>query len=586
MQTKEYIVALKKGVDYNQFWLEMETGTSGLPHIPDRPVSVTNNRSAFERICEYALTDEEAERVRNDPRVIGIEIPINHNPFVSIVDTAQQVGNFNKTTSKTGLEINWGLIRHGNTGNVYGASTTTTLNYNYALDGTGVDVVINDSGIQEDHPEFAGRIVNVNWNSYQSSYTTNSYIDTDGHGTHVAGIAAGTTYGWAKKANVIPLKGSGADPLDVFEALINWHRSKNGSRPTVVNMSWELRIEWNSLFVVVDQNGNRKTYVDPETNLPVPVDYQKYIIGGKWRGENILPWQNNLSDIENFKYYLSKGLIPLKQGLPIQNPTDSLIYLPYSSNTYNAALGEVIDAGIIVVQAAGNNSFKMDKPTDQGGSGDYDNYFDFSVKKSPRGIFSDRAYYHRGSSPKDPRVIVVGNLDSDLLSGMEKQRASSTRGPRIDIYAAGTNIMSSVSNFDSTGTTYQHGDTNFKQGLKSGTSMSAPQITGMCALYLQRNPTATIEEIKAWIKNNAIYGKLHSTGKNDDYDDYFSLLGGINGIAYQNLNQIASDSYVKDNTGEWKKAKSVYVKHTDGTWKRVRASYIKTESGWQQSYGT
>ena len=84
------------------------------------------------------------------------------------------------------------------------------VNYNYVLDGTGVDVVIIDTGIQPDHPEFqdangVSRVKQINW--YEASgqsgvQPANFYRDTDGHGTHVAGTVAGKTYGWAKNANI------------------------------------------------------------------------------------------------------------------------------------------------------------------------------------------------------------------------------------------------------------------------------------------------------------------------------------------------------------------------------------------------
>jgi hypothetical protein len=43
-----------------------------------------------------------------------------------------------------------------------------TGGYNYTLDATGVDVVIMDSGLQIDHPEFqdaqgVSRVVELNW---------------------------------------------------------------------------------------------------------------------------------------------------------------------------------------------------------------------------------------------------------------------------------------------------------------------------------------------------------------------------------------------------------------------------------------
>jgi len=163
MQTKEYIVILEKNVNYDQVWNDIESPTSGLPHTPDRPVSILNNLDAFNRMCAYALTDDEVDKLKQDPRVAGVEVPIEQMPGIEIKGFTVQnpsnyspPGNFTKptTSSSTGTSVNWGLIRHSNPTNVYGTATTTALNYNYALDGTGVDVVISDSGIQADHPEF------------------------------------------------------------------------------------------------------------------------------------------------------------------------------------------------------------------------------------------------------------------------------------------------------------------------------------------------------------------------------------------------------------------------------------------------
>ena len=199
METKEYIVILEKGVNYNEIWADIETSTSGLPDIPDRPVSIINNHDAFDRMCAYALTDAEAEKIKNDPRVAGVEIPIEQMPGVEIKratvqnpSTYSPPGNFTEptTSSSAGTSINWGLIRHSNPTNVYGTGTTTVLNYTYSLDGTGVDVVISDSGIQSDHPEFqytgnsTSRVQQINWASYVPALSTmgNCYQDADGHG--------------------------------------------------------------------------------------------------------------------------------------------------------------------------------------------------------------------------------------------------------------------------------------------------------------------------------------------------------------------------------------------------------------------
>ncbi len=87
--------------------------------------------------------------------------------------------------------------------------TTDALNGIYdpgaGYTGAGVHAYIVDTGINPDHPDVAGR-VHLDWTAYGTQLA-----DDNGHGSNVAGIVGGTTYGVAKLVTLHSLKALGAD---------------------------------------------------------------------------------------------------------------------------------------------------------------------------------------------------------------------------------------------------------------------------------------------------------------------------------------------------------------------------------------
>lgn len=168
--TKEFIVSLNRGVDYDSFWDQIENESADDGFVPSRRVDIINNRDASLRICHYALTEEEANKLRNDPRVYDVEIPPEHRNDIVLKRRATQNSDFTKTTSNSGSFVNWGLRRMISESNPYGSETTAEGDFTYTLDGSGVDIVIQDSGIQADHPEFQdangnSRVQQIDWYS-------------------------------------------------------------------------------------------------------------------------------------------------------------------------------------------------------------------------------------------------------------------------------------------------------------------------------------------------------------------------------------------------------------------------------------
>ena len=192
----------------------------------------------------------------------------------------KMVTNSPQTTGPTG-SLSWGLDRIDQRGPVPVSGSRT---YNFANTGLGVNIYVLDSGVNATHPEFGGRVVD-GWSYRASTTALNSYknallanqsnpnngiepcandgthaqnpvvfdnpasadtsdkgrFDNDGHGTHVAGIAAGDGVGVAKEATIIPVRsldscGNGTRTM-ILEGLAWILADHDANEKAVLNLS-------------------------------------------------------------------------------------------------------------------------------------------------------------------------------------------------------------------------------------------------------------------------------------------------------------------------------------------------------------
>ena len=526
---KEYIVTAKTMADADSIIEDMESPRGAL-YIPNRIVDITQLRE-LSRNTHFMLTDEEAEQLRNDSRVIAVERP-PREIGIEVVHHWTQSGNFEKSLTIDTNDKNWGLYRVATGATLSGwgtdgSFTQSTQTVTTTSSGKNVDVVVVDAHINPLHPEFAvnvdgtggSRVNRFDWFTLSSivGISTTGAYDYSGvssnHGTHVAGTVAGNTQGWARDATIYNMEFgySGANApanweLYIFDYLRAFHKNKTinpatGRRnPTVTNHSWGY--SYNPITLAS-------------------------ITGVTYRG--------TFTDISALSTPNKK--ISLEQnGVPVPYST-YLDSMPYTYPALNADVADAIADGVIVVAAAGNSYWNSAYHSGQ----DYNN----SITS---GGFD---YIHsQGSSPAVAAgVIVVGNVSAQQA---EYKNSSSNFGNRVDIWASGSNIVSSV--FASSaavefGITLVNDPRNssYYLGSISGTSMASPQVCGTLACLAEQNPNLTASEALAYLIANSKKNQIGTTGSSWGNYQWFGD-NGNNRYLFYPLERLTSGQTLPRNT--------------------------------------
>jgi subtilisin family serine protease/uncharacterized protein YkwD len=136
----------------------------------------------------------------------------------------------------------WGLHNVGQSGGVEDADIDAPEAWGLSTGDDSVVVAILDSGVDPDHPEFAGRLV-TGRHFFDGGQEDGDTDDDNGHGTHVAGIAAAAgnnglgVAGVAWNVRIMPLKVLDSEGSGWYSDMIGGINYAVNNGASAINMS-------------------------------------------------------------------------------------------------------------------------------------------------------------------------------------------------------------------------------------------------------------------------------------------------------------------------------------------------------------
>ena len=361
--------------------------------------------------------------------------------------------------------------------------------YTYSQTGLGVDIVIVDSGVHGAHSEFRDKLGNsrirkINWEPNQFTTRPKQYVDEGGHGTAVASCAAGLTQGFARDARIYSIKIFDTDAYTPLRALQNVR-------------TWH------------------------ENKVGTADEGRPTVVNNSW--------------VYSREY-------------PANHPSQSGKSHGVQVASIDAEIESMIDAGIIIVAAAGNEGHYIASPYDPRYSDYY--YVDYQGQYTQDASKARYAQYENRYSPGGADTTICVGANGNHYPDDKFRRANfSNFGSRIDLFAPGTSIQAAV--------------TNTVNGLAkiSGTSFSSPITSGIIAQYLETYPEAYQGQVLSFLDRQGdrgiITGQLNSTTNLSAVSIFNSLLIKAEGV--------------------WKPIAYVMEKRRNG-WSRTKNISIKQNS--------
>ncbi|ORX47755.1 hypothetical protein DM01DRAFT_1338981 [Hesseltinella vesiculosa] len=331
--------------------------------------------------------------------------------------------------------------------------------------GAGATVYVLDTGVTPDNEDLVGRV------QIGQTIVGDDPSDTDGHGTFVAGVCCGSTYGVAKLANIVSVKildsdGNGrlSDLLLGLEWVAQQHinttfTSAPSSAPsslplstsntpprTSPSASTNATVPSNHTTAAKPTGSHVGTKSTTQQETTVHAAYANLIVSDFIAQPSHVPSKKHSNGTVTSSPSVAAGATSAASASITGSPAPAAQQVPMTKSIVNLSLGalysqacndaieQILRLGIHVTVAAGNYG-------------------------------EDACMYSPGSTPG---AVTVGATNQD-----DSIAYYSNFGTCVDIFAPGTSITSTSPSNSST--------------TRSGTSMAAPHVAGAMALFLTDN---------------------------------------------------------------------------------------------------